>query len=121
MPKARKDLLQEWEELLTAVRETERDLGPVAPYYEALAGEHTQALVFKSLRDSLEASTANASRRLDQTLDRGQRAAVKLRAFIRSVLGLQSEGLRRYGMKPYRGRLRELSNRGRRRTRSVRA
>ena len=104
MPKARTDLLQEWEELLQAVRETERDLGCVAPYLEVLAGAHTQALAFNILRESLETSAADASCRLDQSLDQGREAAVKLRAFIRSVLGHRNEKLRLYGMKPSSGR-----------------
>lgn len=103
MPKAKDDLLLEWERLLKAVRETERELGCVAPYAEALSNAHAQSVAYKSLRDTRRAATEEANQHLSKSVQEGQEAAARLRAFVRSRLGYQNEKLRRYGMKPYPG------------------
>jgi hypothetical protein len=104
MRKSPKNAFAEWETLLQAVRETEGDLGCVTPFREALANAQAQALTFKALRDSLEASVGDADHRLRKAVTAGEDAAVSLRGFIRSVLGVRNEKLLRYGILPLGGR-----------------
>ena len=104
MPKAKIDTLQDWKRLLRSVRKHACDLGDVGKHEEALLQAYDQSLTYKSLRDSLNASAADANQRLNKSLGEGQQAAIKLRAYIRSVLGGQDPRLSRHGMKPYCGR-----------------
>ncbi len=106
MRKSPKNAFAEWEALLQAVRETEGDLGCVTPFREALANAQAQALTFKTLRDSLEASVGDASHRLRNAMITGEDAAVSLRCFLRSMLGVRNEKLLRYGILPLGGRRR---------------
>jgi hypothetical protein len=103
MGKSIETTLQDWENLLGAVQETEHELGGVAPFRETLMAARNQALAFKALRDSLEASTGDATQRLRTQVAAGDVAFVSLRSYIRSVLGNRSGKLRRYGLKPFPG------------------
>ena len=96
---------ESWEMLLEAVRETEHDLAGVAPFRDALADAHTRALVLKITRDTQEASAREARRSYREAWTTGKDAAVALRGFIQSVLGLRNEKLVCYGLQP-RGRRR---------------
>lgn len=96
---------KDWDVLLKTARRHECELGGVAPFLEALAGAHDQAVSLKSLRDSLDASANDADLRLKAVLERGHDAAINLRSFILSVLGLKNPKLREYGMTP-RGKIR---------------
>lgn len=103
MRKSIQDTLQDWEKLLGAVQETECELGGVAPFRDALAAARNQALAYKALRDSLEATTDDVSQGLRTRMAAGDSAFVALRGYIRSVLGNRTGKLRRYGMKPLIG------------------
>jgi hypothetical protein len=96
---------ESWEALLEAVRETEHDLAGVAPFRDTLADAHTRALLLKITRDTQEVSARDARRSYREALTAGKDAAVALRGFIQSVLGLRNEKLVCYGLQP-RGRRR---------------
>ncbi|MFL6193719.1 MAG: hypothetical protein ACJ75H_06075 [Thermoanaerobaculia bacterium] len=96
---------KDWDALLKTARRHECELGGVAPFLAALAGAHDQAVSLKSLRDSLDASANDADLRLKAVLERGHDAAVNLRSYIVSVLGVKNPKLREYGLTP-RGKLR---------------
>lgn len=92
-----------WESLLEVVRETEQDLTGVAPFRDTLADAHTRVLMLKTARDAQNAAAAESRRQYREALRAGQDAAVALRGFVQSVLGLRNEKLRCYGIQP-RGR-----------------
>ncbi|MFL6262504.1 MAG: hypothetical protein ACJ76Y_22635 [Thermoanaerobaculia bacterium] len=99
---------ESWEALLEAVRETEHDLAGVAPFRDTLADAHTRAIMLKTTRDSQVASAQEARRSYREALTMGKDAAVALRGFIQSVLGLRNEQLACYGLQPRGKRCRGL-------------
>lgn len=105
------NVTEEWDALLQAVKETEGDLKGVVPFREALAEARERAHAANSLKETLKATGADAVERLREVLTVGEDAAVALRNFIRGVLGMSNEKLRRYGIQPrgkYRGPKRKL-------------
>jgi hypothetical protein len=100
MPKTPYNLIEEWNVLLQAVRETESDLKGVVPFREALAAAQERAHAVHSLRETLKTTIADAGERLQEVLAVGEDAAVALRGFIRSMLGMSNEKLLRYGIQP---------------------
>jgi hypothetical protein len=96
-----------WEALLEAVRETEHDLAGVAPFRDTLADAHTRALMLKTARDAQVAAAREARRSYREAMTAGKDAAVALRGFVQSVLGLRNEQLLCYGIQP-RGKRRRL-------------
>jgi hypothetical protein len=92
--------LENWEDLLQAVQETEDELTGVAPFRDALIGAHTRAAALKSLRDTLQTSTSDARRQTREAMVEGKDAAVALRGFIQSLLGTRNEKLLTYGLQP---------------------
>ncbi len=93
--------------LLKAVRENEAELPGVAPYTEALEGSHAQAVGSLSRRRALVAAAKEATQHLHKDLAASREAAVRLRHYIKSVLGFRTEKLRRYGIKPRRRPIRK--------------
>ena len=91
---------ESWEALLEAVRETEHVLAGVAPFRDTLADLHTRAILLKTARDTQVAAARDARRSYRETLTAGKDAAVALRGFIQSVLGLRNEQLVCYGLQP---------------------
>jgi hypothetical protein len=104
-------MLAEWSELLKEVRANEADLAGVARYRDALEKTYAEAQDTKSRRDALQASTMDATRRLNKAFAEGRDASIALRSFIRGVLGIRAEKLRRYGIKPLRKRARRSRKR----------
>lgn len=98
--------LEEWSELLKQVRSDEAELAGVSRYRNALEKAHAEAQCARNRRDALQASTMEATRRLNETLAQGRDAAIALRSFLRGALGARSERLCRYGVKPLRKRRR---------------
>lgn len=94
------DTPETWQTLLEAVRDTEQDLAGVAPFRDTLADAHTRALLLKTTRDTQEAAAWEARQSYRQALHTGQDAAVALRNFIQSVLGMRNEKLLCYGIQP---------------------
>jgi hypothetical protein len=99
---------ESWEALLEAVRETEHGLAGVAPFRDTLADLHTRAILLKSARDTQVAAVREARRSYREAMTAGKDAAVALRGFIQSVLGLRNEQLLCYGLQP-RGRHRGIT------------
>ena|SRR5947208_11290767 len=95
-----------WETLLEAVRETEHDLAGVAPFRDTLADAHTRALLLKTTRDTQVASVREARQSYREALHAGKDAAVALRNFLQSVLGMRNEKLLCYGIQPRGNRCR---------------
>ena len=89
-----------WETLLEAVRETEQDLAGVAPFRDTLADAHTRAILLKTARDTEVAAAREARRSYREAMNAGKDAAVALRNFIQSVLGMRNEHLLSYGIQP---------------------
>lgn len=99
-------MLAEWSALLKEVRANEAELAGVARYRDALEKTYAEAQATKGQRDALHTSTMDATRRLSKAFAEGRDASIALRSFIRSVLGVRAEKLRRYGIKPLRKRAR---------------
>jgi hypothetical protein len=95
-----------WETLLESVRETEQDLAGVAPFRDALADAHTRTLQLKTTRDAQLIAAWEARQSYRQALSEGHDAAVALRNFIQSVLGMRNEKLLCYGIQPRGSRCR---------------
>lgn len=105
MPRsAQNELLHEWAKLLKAVRENEDRFPGIAPQVEALQKAYTDARSHRSIRDSLAASTRDATQRLQNSLDEGRDAAISLRSLVKGTLGVRTEELTVYGIKPRRKR-----------------
>lgn len=92
-----------FESLLEVAREDEGEIAGVTPLREALERAHCQALFLRCLRDAMQSTTMDATRKLNKALADGQEAAICLRSYVRGKLGTKSEKLVRYGIKP-RGR-----------------
>jgi hypothetical protein len=93
---------KEWEEILANVGEDEAELAGVAPYKEALRSACSRAMGHRCLREGLLASTQNETQRLNKAIAEGRDASIRLRNFLKGVLGPRNEKLRRYGIKPLR-------------------
>lgn len=89
-----------WETLLEAVRETEQDLAGVAPFRDTLADAQTRVILLKTARDTQAAAAREARQSYWEAMTAGQDAAVALRGFIQSVLGMRNEKLLCYGIQP---------------------
>jgi hypothetical protein len=79
----------------------------VAPFRDTLADLHTRAILLKSARDTQVAAVRDARQSYREAMAAGKDAAVALRGFIQSVLGLRNEQLVCYGLQP-RGRHRGI-------------
>lgn len=99
-------LFQEWEGMIEAAREDEAELAGIAPFRAALEYSHSQAVACKYLRETLCASTQDATRRLREHLTEGRDIASRLRSYVKGLYGRRSEKLRRYGIKLRPRRLR---------------
>jgi hypothetical protein len=100
------DTPETWETLLEAVRETEQDLAGVASFRDTLADAHTRLLLLKTARDTQVAAAREARQSYREALRAGNDAAVALRNFIQSVLGMRNEKLLCYGIQPRGNRCR---------------
>jgi hypothetical protein len=106
MSKSTPNTPESWELLLEAVRETEHHLAGVAPFRDTLADAHTRALLLKMARDTEVAAAREARRSYREAMSSGKDAAVALRNFIQSVLGMRNEQLLCYGIQPRGSRCR---------------
>jgi len=101
-PSAQDHMFREWESLLTKVRKYQDELAGVAPFRDALATAHFTAVTSRNARDTLAAAAMEETRRLNEALAAGRDAAACLRHYIKSVLGVRSEKLGRYGIKGHK-------------------
>jgi hypothetical protein len=92
--------LESWESLLNAVRENEAQLPGVAPFRDTLTEAHARAHTLKAVRMALETTAGDARHRHRQAMVAGKDAAVALRGFLQSLLGIRNEKLLLYDMAP---------------------
>jgi hypothetical protein len=76
--------LREWEMLLLAARSHEIELAGIVAERETLETAYSRARATRAMRETLQASSRDASRRLKQVLASGHQAAVNLRRIVKS-------------------------------------
>jgi hypothetical protein len=76
--------LQEWEILLMKARSYEVDLAGVVSLRDALETAYSRVKATQSMRDTLQASSRDATRRIKETLAAGKEAAAGLRRVVKS-------------------------------------
>ena len=105
MPGSTQDgCLNDWGITLRMVRKNEASLAGVEPHLRALEKAHHEVATSLRQRDELQEATQNMTRQLQVALAEGRDAAIRLRSFIKRKLGIHSEQLIAYGIKPIRKR-----------------
>lgn len=97
--------LQDWADLLKAVRESNAELRNVEPFVEVLEKNHREAARLRRRRDALVASAMEATGQLNKAFAASRDAARALRCYVRGVIGPRSPKLERFGIKPLRKRV----------------
>jgi hypothetical protein len=77
--------LQDWETLLREVRSQEAELAALVTLREELEQAYTRAQSTRGMRETLNASSRDSTRRLRAVLTEGQQAAVRLRHLVKSL------------------------------------
>lgn len=96
--------LQELGTLITVARQHEGAIPGIRPYRVKLEKAYLDALTARSTRDSLDAETKKATRRLRGTLTAAREAALRLRSYARGTLGPRNEQLTCFGVAPLKKR-----------------
>ena len=96
--------LQELGTLITVARQHEGSIPGIRPYRVKLEKAYLDALTARSTRDSLDAETRKATRRLRGTLTAAKEAALRLRSYARGTLGPRNEQLTCFGVAPLKKR-----------------
>jgi len=94
------NLLDEWDHLLTALRETTYEVLDVETLRSNLANAAAKTRAIKDCRDRLGAARIEATGRLYDAMAEGRDAAARLRSYLKSHLGPRNEELVRFGVKP---------------------
>jgi hypothetical protein len=76
--------LQEWEILLMKARAYEVELAGIVSLREDLETAYSRVKATRSMRDTLQASSRDASKRIKETLAAGKEAAAGLRRVVKS-------------------------------------
>ena len=104
------DIVRDWEQLLTSVKEDAADLAE-AERHRATMAQHLDATkVLKAKQDSLQAAKQETTRELKAMLVKGRELAIRLRGVVRANLGPHSELLTKYGVAPLRKRRKPTRN-----------
>lgn len=82
--RSQKDVLQEWEILLMQARSHEVELAGIVSLRESLETAYARIQATRSMRETLQASSRDTSRRLKEILAAGKEAAVGLRRLVKS-------------------------------------
>ena len=96
--------LDNWDTTLRMVRKNKACLPGVEPHLAALETAHHEVATSLRQRDALQEASQTTTQQLQIALAEGRDAAVRLRSFIKSMLGIHSEQLAAYGIKPIRKR-----------------
>lgn len=96
--------LHDLDSLLAAARKHEATHPGIKPFRQALEGAYARAVSTRGLRDTLDASKMEATHQLNLAFDESHEAAIRLRNFVKGVLGPRSEALADFGVKPLRKR-----------------
>jgi hypothetical protein len=82
--RSQSNVLQEWEILLMQARSQEVELAGIISMREALETAYARAKATRSMRETLQASSRDATRRLRETIGAGKEAAAGLRLVVKS-------------------------------------
>ncbi len=94
--------LIDWGDLVDAARENQAKLPGTASLVCSLAGTRSQILTLSSRRDSLMAASQELTQQVNRAFAEAADVASRLRNTIKGVLGIHTEELLRYGIKPVR-------------------
>lgn len=81
---SQKRMIQEWEQVLRETQEHETELADLVALREALQLAHARTLNTRGMRDTLQTSARDASRRLREAFAEGRQAAASLRGLVKS-------------------------------------
>ena len=81
---SQKDMLQNWETLLMRVRAREVELAGMVSLRDELETAYSRVKATRSMRDTLQASSRDASKRIKEALAAGKKAAADLRRMVES-------------------------------------
>lgn len=98
------DVLEDWEELLEAVRRSPDLLPDVEEDVEILAGLLTRARQHKARQNEMTALRQEVTQKLNAELAQGKVTAIGMRAVVRGKIGPRSELLVQFGIAPLRKR-----------------
>ena len=105
MSKNSKDAwFEDWAATVRNVRKHKRSLAGVDPFLGTLEKAYQGAVANRSQCDALRAASQEATQELQVSLAECRDAAIRLRSFIKSKLGIHSAQLVAYGIKPIRKR-----------------
>ena len=96
--------IHDWEMLLKTVHGGEAELAGIAPFRKALEAALAQAVSARAQQDALRAASRETTRKRNAAFNACRDAASTLRSYVKCMLGLRSEKLIRYGMKPLHNR-----------------
>jgi hypothetical protein len=82
--RSQNNVLQKWEILLMAARSYEVELAGIVSMREALETAYSRARATQSMRETLLASSRDATRRLKEVLTAGEEAEAGLRLLVKS-------------------------------------
>lgn len=82
--RSQRKTLQEWETLLMKARSQEVELAGIVSLRESLETAYARAKATRSMRETLQASSRDATRRLKETLAVGKEAEAGLRLMVES-------------------------------------
>ena len=99
-----KGILGDWEQLHQMMVENSAELPHLEGGRVKLEAMLKQGLEVAAKQSMLRAEKQEASQQMKEIILNGQRLANVLRLSVREHLGIRSEKLTAYGMKPFRGR-----------------
>jgi len=82
---SQKSTLNEWLHLLQEARDHEAELTDLVALREELQLAYSRTISTRGMRDTLQTSARDASRRLRESFAEGRNAAGNLRRFVKSV------------------------------------
>jgi hypothetical protein len=97
-------LFESWATMVRNVRKNKGGLAGVEPFLGALEKAYHGAVANRSQSEGLRAASQEATQQLQASLTEARDAAIRLRSFIKSKLGIHSAQLVAFGIKPIRKR-----------------
>jgi phage terminase Nu1 subunit (DNA packaging protein) len=106
VPNTKEARLESWGDLVEAARRNEAKLPGTLSLVSSLAGTRSQVRMLIDRRESLLAAAQKLTQQLNQAVAEGEAVAIRLRSTIKGSLGIHTEELLHYGIKPIRKRSR---------------
>jgi hypothetical protein len=101
MPKIKESKqFQEWESLLSALRQEACEMPGIEPYQVALEKALQDAQAARMRKDMLYASMIESTRQIAQAKARGRESASRVRSFLKCFFGPYNRRLSRFGVQP---------------------